>query len=191
LNLIHRRFTSATISASPPGITFIGTRLAGKRLELACELVPNVGVAALLTNPTSHDAWEELRDLQNTTKTIGQQLLGASPASDHEFEAAFASILQHRAGVLLISSDPFLFQASDQLIALAARHRIQPSIHLGIRGLAHAARPRRRGDRMSGCLAAIAHSRLWGTQWPWQRSSNMSAVEGKPAAPSRCRDFSI
>src|SRR5262249_57492858 len=25
----------------------------------------------------------------------------------------------------------------------------------------HAARPRRRGHRISGCLAAIAHSRLW------------------------------
>jgi hypothetical protein len=90
--------------------------------------VPNVGVAALLTNQTSHDAWEELRDLQNAAKTIGQKLLVVSPASDHEFDAAFASILQHRAGVLLISSDPFLFQASDQLIALATRHRI-PAIY--------------------------------------------------------------
>jgi ABC-type uncharacterized transport system substrate-binding protein len=90
--------------------------------------LPNVGVAALLINPTSHDAWEELRDLQNATKTIGQQLLVVPPASDHDFEAAFASILQHRAGVLLISSDPFLFQATDQLIALAARHRI-PAIY--------------------------------------------------------------
>ncbi len=43
-----------------------------------------------------HDAWEELRDLQNAAKAIEQQLLEVPAASDHDFEAAFASILQHR-----------------------------------------------------------------------------------------------
>ena len=40
------------------GITFIGASLGGKRLELARELVPNVGVIALLTHPRSPDALE-------------------------------------------------------------------------------------------------------------------------------------
>jgi len=44
-----------------------------------------------------HDAWKELRDLQNAAKAIEQQLLVVPAASDHAFEAAFASILQHRA----------------------------------------------------------------------------------------------
>jgi putative tryptophan/tyrosine transport system substrate-binding protein len=48
--------------------------------------------------------------------------------SDHDFEVAFASIAQQRAGALLIGQDPFLFQAGDQLVALAARHRI-PAIY--------------------------------------------------------------
>jgi hypothetical protein len=30
-----------------------------------------------------------------------------------------------------------------------------------------------------------------GTQRPWRHSSNMSAVGGKAAVPSRCRDFSV
>src|SRR5262249_28984581 len=50
------------------GITFIGASLGGKRLELARELVPNVGVIALLTHPRSPDALEELRDLQSDAK---------------------------------------------------------------------------------------------------------------------------
>jgi putative ABC transport system substrate-binding protein len=110
------------------GVTFIGSSLGAKRLELARELVSNVGVIALLTHPNSPDALEELRDLQSAATAIGQQLLVVSATSDRDFEAAFASIAQQRAGVLLIGQDPFLFQAGDQLVALAARHRI-PAIY--------------------------------------------------------------
>jgi putative ABC transport system substrate-binding protein len=109
------------------GITFVGASLGGKRLELARELVPNVRVIALMTNPNSPDALEELRDVQNAAKAIGQELLVVPATSDRDFEAAFASIVQHRAGVLLINMDPFLFQSTDRLIALAARHRIPAS----------------------------------------------------------------
>jgi putative tryptophan/tyrosine transport system substrate-binding protein len=110
------------------GITFVGASLGGKRLELARELVPNVGVIALMTNPNSPDALEELRDVQNAAKAIGQEILVVPATSDRDLEGAFASIVQHRAGVLLINMDPFLFQSTDRLIALAARHRI-PAVY--------------------------------------------------------------
>ena len=99
-----------------------------KRLELARELVPNVEVIALLTHPHSPDALEELRDLQIAAKTIGQQLVAVTATSDRDFEAAFASVVRHRAGVLLIGSDPILFQSTEQLIALAAQYHI-PAIY--------------------------------------------------------------
>jgi putative tryptophan/tyrosine transport system substrate-binding protein len=51
-----------------------------------------------------------------------------SATSERDFEAAFASIVQHRAQVLLIGQDPFFFQAGGQLVALAAKHRI-PAIY--------------------------------------------------------------
>jgi putative ABC transport system substrate-binding protein len=110
------------------GITFSGGSRAGKRLELARELVPNVRVIALMTNPNSPDALEELHDVQNAAKAIGQELLVVPVTSDRDFEAAFASIVQQRAGVLLISTDPFLFQSADRVIALAARNRI-PTVY--------------------------------------------------------------
>jgi putative tryptophan/tyrosine transport system substrate-binding protein len=85
-------------------------------------------VIVLLTNPNSPDALEELRDVQNAANAIGQELFVVPATSDRDLEAAFASIVQHRAGALLIGSDPFLFQSTDQLIALAARHRI-PAVY--------------------------------------------------------------
>jgi putative ABC transport system substrate-binding protein len=106
------------------GITLVGASLGGERLELVRELVPNVGLVALMTNPSSPDASEELRDVQTAARAVGQELLVVLASSDRDFEAAFASIVQRRAGVLLISTDPFLFQSTDRLIALAAQHRI-------------------------------------------------------------------
>ena len=106
------------------GITFIVSSLGSKRLELARELVPNVGVIAVLTHPHSPDGLEELRDLQSAAKIIGQQLVVVTATSDRDFEPAFASVVRHHAGVLIIGADPFFFQSNEQLVALAARYRI-------------------------------------------------------------------
>jgi putative ABC transport system substrate-binding protein len=106
------------------GVTLIGARLGGQRLELARELVPNVGVIAVLTNPNSTDASEELRDVQDAARATGQELIVVAATSGRDFEAAFAAIVQRRAQVLLISTDPFLAQSADRIIALAAQHRI-------------------------------------------------------------------
>jgi putative ABC transport system substrate-binding protein len=100
------------------GVTFIGASLGAKRLE----------VIALLTHPNSPDAVEELRELESAAKAIGQQLLVVKATNDRDFEVVFASIVQHRAGVLLVGSDPFFFQRNEQLIAPAERHRI-PAIY--------------------------------------------------------------
>jgi putative ABC transport system substrate-binding protein len=110
------------------GVTLIGARLGGQRLELARELVPNVGVIAVITNPNSTDASDELRDVQNIARTTGQELVVVAATSDRDFEAAFAAIVQRRAQVLLISTDPFLVQSTDRIIALAAQHRI-PAVY--------------------------------------------------------------
>jgi ABC-type uncharacterized transport system substrate-binding protein len=119
------------MSLNRPGGNVTGissASLGGKRLELARELVPNVGVIAVITNPNSPDAVEELRDLQNAAKVLGQQLLVVPATSDLDFEAGFGLIVQQRAGVLLISADPFPLQSRGRLIALAAQHRI-PAIY--------------------------------------------------------------
>jgi putative ABC transport system substrate-binding protein len=110
------------------GVALIGARLGGQRLELARELVPNVGVIAVITNPNSTDASEELRDVQNAASATGQELVVVAATSDRDFEAAFAVIVQRRAQMLLISTDPFLAQSVDRIIALAAQHRI-PAVY--------------------------------------------------------------
>jgi ABC-type uncharacterized transport system substrate-binding protein len=106
------------------GITFIGTSVAEKRLELVRELIPRPGKIALLTHPNSPDALEELHNLKEAATSKNQQLLVLTASSDRDFEGAFASIVSDNAAALLVLSDPFFFQSSDRLIALAASHRV-------------------------------------------------------------------
>jgi putative tryptophan/tyrosine transport system substrate-binding protein len=106
------------------GVTFIGASLGAKRLELARELAPNADLIALLTHPYSPDALEELHDLLDAAKAIGQRLLVLTASSERDFDAAFDAISQHPAGALIIGADPFFFQSTDQLVALMLRHRI-------------------------------------------------------------------
>jgi putative ABC transport system substrate-binding protein len=110
------------------GVTLIGAKLGGQRVELARELVPNGGVIAVITNPNSTDASEELRDVQNAARAAGQELVVVAATSDRDLGAAFAVIVQGHAQVLLISMDPFLIQSTSQIIALAAQHRI-PAVY--------------------------------------------------------------
>ena len=79
-----------------------------------------------------------------------------------------------------------LCRISDQI-----RPAHQPQDRQGARprSAADAARARRRGDRIVTLFCCNAYAPSWhSTAMP--TASNMSGVEGRPAAPSRCRDFS-
>ena len=110
------------------GITFISSNLGAKRLELALELLSDVRKIALLTNPISPDALQEWQELQDTADNVKQRLVVATAQTAQELDIAFATILIDRPDVLLMGSDPFLFQNSSRLIELALRHRI-PTIY--------------------------------------------------------------
>jgi putative tryptophan/tyrosine transport system substrate-binding protein len=48
--------------------------------------------------------------------------------NEHRVTTAFATLLQLRAGALIVGSDPFLFSRRDKLVALVARHAV-PTIY--------------------------------------------------------------
>jgi putative ABC transport system substrate-binding protein len=106
------------------GVTFITAALAPKRLELLRELVPGTDLIGVLANPTSPLAEVQWKDLQAAARPIGQHLLRVNASKDADFEAAFTSLAQQRAGALLVTTDNLFFSGRARLGALAAGHKI-------------------------------------------------------------------
>jgi putative ABC transport system substrate-binding protein len=110
------------------GIYQLSSGLEAKRLGLLHELAPNATTVAVLVNPNYPDAERQLREVDEAARTVGVQLLVLKASSEGDFDTAFATLIQQRAGALLVASDPFLFSRRDQLIALAARRAV-PAIY--------------------------------------------------------------
>ena len=112
------------------GISFLLVELMPKRLELMSELVPRAGVIALLVNPNNANAEHIIRDVQEAARTKGVQLQILKAATEGEIDAAFATLVELKAGALIVGSDPFFNSRREQLVAQAARHAV-PAIYEG------------------------------------------------------------
>jgi putative tryptophan/tyrosine transport system substrate-binding protein len=116
------------ISGSLTGFSNIAIELMPKRLELLSELVPQVGVIALLVNPNNANAERVMRDVQEAARAKGLQLLILKASTESQMDAAFISLVELQAGGLVVGSDIFLTTRREQLVALASRHAI-PAIY--------------------------------------------------------------
>jgi putative tryptophan/tyrosine transport system substrate-binding protein len=111
------------------GVTFLAQELAPKRLELLHQLVPTATLIAALVDPTDAAVAERnTRDLQAAARTLGLQIRILNASTEPEIDAAFAIIVQHRAGALAVGAGGFFYRRHDQIVALAARHAI-PTIY--------------------------------------------------------------
>jgi ABC-type uncharacterized transport system substrate-binding protein len=106
------------------GVSVYTSELVGKRLQLLRELLPRGAMVALLGNPTGVVHKRETKDLEQAADAAGLQLLILEVTAVSGFEAAFASVLQQRAGGLFVSADAFFTSKRDQIIEFAARHRL-------------------------------------------------------------------
>jgi putative ABC transport system substrate-binding protein len=111
------------------GVVTLNVEVAPKRLELLQELVPTATIIAALVNPTNPVLAETLtRNLQTAAHTLGVQLHVLHASSDRDFDTVFASLVQLRAGGLVIGADAMFNSRSEQLAALTIRHAV-PAVY--------------------------------------------------------------
>ncbi len=106
------------------GVSFFSGELGSKRLELLRQLAPNATLIAMLMNPDTPTGEAEREDVQAAAQTIGQQLLILNATSDRDIESAFATIVQRRAGAVLLGGSAFLSSRTELIAALAARQAL-------------------------------------------------------------------
>ena len=79
---------------------------------------------------------ELTRGVRDAARSLGLQLHVLNASTESEIDTAFRTLVELRAGALVVSVDPFLNNQRAQLVALAARHAV-PAIY-GVREFATA-----------------------------------------------------
>jgi putative ABC transport system substrate-binding protein len=106
------------------GFANLALEVGPKRLELLHELLPTATVIAVLVNPTRSNADAESKVLQAAAHTLGLELHILHASTERDFDTVFATLLQLRAGGLVIGGDPFFNNRREQLATMALRHGV-------------------------------------------------------------------
>jgi len=106
------------------GVSQFGSRLGSKRLQLLHEVVPAASKIALLINPKNPDSADEARDVQEAAGALGIQILVLNAGDENEIDAAFAKLVELRAGALMLGGDTFFTSQRSRLATLSAKVRI-------------------------------------------------------------------
>jgi putative ABC transport system substrate-binding protein len=111
------------------GVTGWNVMVGPKRLELLHEVIPSATSIALLVNPASPDlAKADSRDQQTAARSLGLQLHVLDASNERDFDTVFATLVQLRAGGLVIGTDSLFNTQKEQLAARTVRHGV-PTIH--------------------------------------------------------------
>jgi putative ABC transport system substrate-binding protein len=110
------------------GVTWLAGTLTAKLFEVLHETVPKAALIGYLVNPTNAEAEIQTKNARATAEMLGQKLLVVQARTDSELEMAFVTLLQQRAGALVIGADPFFGSRRNKLVSLAAHQKI-PTIY--------------------------------------------------------------
>lgn len=114
--------------ANITGATLFAYEMESKRLGLLHEAVPTAKNIAVLVNPGNPNVELQLRDVREAASRLGVQVIPFNAGAQEEFEGIFSTMAQRQVGALLVAGDPFFFSRHNNLIALAAQHRL-PAIY--------------------------------------------------------------
>ncbi len=106
------------------GVSVVVGALGPKRLAMMRELLPNAELIAVFKNPGNPIIEAELRELETAAQAMRQKLLVLDAPTPEAIDAAFATLVQQRADAFLITIDASFNGRRNQLIELAARHKV-------------------------------------------------------------------
>jgi len=110
------------------GMSLIAPMLDAKRLEILREMVPNAPLIAAMVNPDYADTDYQVGNLETAATERKQKLDVLNVQNERSLEAAFAKVVDEKAGALLVASDPLFNRLHKQVVEFATRDRI-PAIY--------------------------------------------------------------
>jgi len=106
------------------GFTSITDELAGKRLELLKETVPNLSRVALLWNSQFPDSARASKLYQTPARELNLQLHFMEVTSPEKFEPTFKEAIKARSGALAMTGGAFIAANLKRIADVAAKYRL-------------------------------------------------------------------
>ena len=106
------------------GISFLNVLTVAKRLELLSQLASAAATLGVMVNPNNLHSDTNIKDAERAARTLGKNLIVAAASTDREVDVAFAKLVEAKATAILVEIDPFFLARRDQIVALAARHKL-------------------------------------------------------------------
>ena len=111
------------------GVAYLNDEIAPKRLQLLHQLIPAAQSVGFLINPANPSAAAaQTKEMQDAADTTGLQLTVINASTAAELDSAFDTLVRDKVEALQIAPDPFFGSSVDQLVRLAARHKL-PTIY--------------------------------------------------------------
>jgi putative tryptophan/tyrosine transport system substrate-binding protein len=106
------------------GVTIIMSETSAKSLEVLKEAVPGLSRVAVIWDPATPSHGPALNAVEVMGRALGLRLHTLPVRSAKEFDGAFTTIAQERAGGVLVLSTPLFMGGARQLAELAIKHRL-------------------------------------------------------------------
>jgi putative ABC transport system substrate-binding protein len=110
------------------GVSFLINTLVAKQFEVLHKTVPKTALIGFLVNPTNPNADTDTKNVLAAAGSVGQKMAIVQARTDSELEKVFVTLVQQRAGALVVSADVFFINRRDKLVELSARQKV-PTIY--------------------------------------------------------------
>jgi len=110
------------------GITTYVPELAGKRLEVLRECLPDLRRVAILANLRNPSSTTEVKEVETAGRVLSMEIHVEDARLPEQYPDAFATIARGGWRALVVTADPVLSSNRERIVQLAARHRL-PTIY--------------------------------------------------------------
>jgi putative ABC transport system substrate-binding protein len=110
------------------GVSFVGSMIEAKTLDILQQLVPGTKPIGILANPNYPDADIEIGELEDAATGIKRQTLIVRASTEADIDSAFATFAQQGAAAILVAIDPFFSVRRNQIVTLAVSKKL-PTIY--------------------------------------------------------------
>jgi putative tryptophan/tyrosine transport system substrate-binding protein len=106
------------------GLTTYVPELAGKRLEVLRECVPDLRRVAILANLRNPSSAAEVKEIEAAARAVSVEVYVADARLPEQYPGAFTAITRGGWRALVVTADPVLSSNRERILHLAARHRL-------------------------------------------------------------------